>query len=137
MKVKCTCSLNTAVGLFNRTVFEMVYYFCNKGQENLRNFRWEDFSVRTDPEGKRYVRIFTQRDEKNHRGDDSTDNQTNQTRMYEMPGRILPPYFDKYYVFEYITNFLAHLIMFVLFFFKDILVVQWISIHCQSESKQS
>ena len=32
-------SLNTAVSLFNRTVFEMVYYFCKRGQENLRNFR--------------------------------------------------------------------------------------------------
>lgn len=89
---------------------------CNRNQVNLRNFRWEDFSFRTDPEGNRYVSIFTQREEENHRGDDSTDNHSNQTRMYEMPGWILPPCFDKYYVFEYITNFLAHLIMFILFF---------------------
>ena len=44
------------------------------------------FGEKTFPEGNRYVSIFTQREEKNHRGDDSTDNQKNQTRMYEMPG---------------------------------------------------
>ncbi|XP_062612357.1 uncharacterized protein LOC134274121 [Saccostrea cucullata] len=79
-------SLNTAMGLLNRTFFEIVYYFCNRGQENLRSFQKTDFSVRTDPEGKRYVCKVKHREEKNHRGDDLTDDQTNQARMYEMPG---------------------------------------------------
>ncbi|XP_062610074.1 uncharacterized protein LOC134271878 [Saccostrea cucullata] len=93
-------SLNTAMGLLNRTFFEIVYYFCNRGQENLRSFQKTDFSVRTDPEGKRYVCKVKHREEKNHRGDDLTDDQTNQARMYEMPGNPRCPVnsFMKYIV---------------------------------------
>ncbi|XP_061197001.1 uncharacterized protein LOC133205248 [Saccostrea echinata] len=95
-----TFSLNTAMGLLNRTFFEIVYYFCNRGQENLRSFQKGDFSVRTDPEGKRHVCKVKHREEKNHRGDDLTDDQTNQARMYEMPGNPRCPVnsFMKYIV---------------------------------------
>jgi hypothetical protein len=82
-----TLSLNTAMGLLTRTCFESVYYFCNRGQENLRNFQRGLYSQNRPR--REEIRVHDKADRKNHRGDDLTENQTNQARMYEMPGQYI------------------------------------------------
>jgi hypothetical protein len=53
--------------------------FVTGARRSWRSFQRDDFSVRTDPEGKifMYVCMTKQREEIKHRGDDLTDNQTN------------------------------------------------------------
>lgn len=60
-------------GLFNKVQFDIRYYFCRRGQENIRCMNKDNFKVDTDSTtGRRYV--VKARDEltKNHRGDDSS-----------------------------------------------------------------
>ncbi|XP_069139051.1 uncharacterized protein [Argopecten irradians] len=77
-------STNTSEGLQNRTIFEYLYYFCNRGRENLRDIQKNDFNINTDATGRRYVTV-TSRQTKNHRGDDLRDNDK-EGRMYDQPG---------------------------------------------------
>ena len=63
---------HTPRGLFNKVQFDIRYYFCRRGQENVRSMTKDTFVVRTDADtGLKYV--VKRKDEltKNHRGDDS------------------------------------------------------------------
>ncbi|XP_069140976.1 uncharacterized protein KIAA1958-like [Argopecten irradians] len=77
-------STNTAEGLQKRTLFEYLYYFCNRGRENLRDIKKSDFQISIDAEGRRYVTVNS-RQTKNHRGDDLRD-KDKEGRMYDQPG---------------------------------------------------
>lgn len=69
-------STETPTGLQKKTIFEYLYYFCNRGRENIRELQKEDFSVSMDSTGREYVTV-RERQTKNHRGDDLQDNSNN------------------------------------------------------------
>ncbi|XP_061190716.1 uncharacterized protein LOC133198711 isoform X4 [Saccostrea echinata] len=75
---------DTPQGLQNKTMFEYLYYFCNRSRESLRELKKEDFIVSVDSTGREYVTVRERRS-KNHPGqkDDTT---AKQARMYDRPG---------------------------------------------------
>ena len=68
--------------------FEYLFYFCNRGRENLRDVNKNDFELCRDGQGRKYVSVKVQRQTKNHRGDNLTDDNSKDGRMYEIPGRF-------------------------------------------------
>ena len=79
-------SIDTPSGLQNKVIFEYLYFFCNRGRENLREVKTDDFKVCVDSTGKKYVEVCTKKQTKNHRGDDVTDVDKKEGRMYEKTG---------------------------------------------------
>ena len=53
-----------------RMFFEYMYYFCNRGRENLREIQKDDFEIKNDSTGLKYVMMKKRRQTKNHRGDE-------------------------------------------------------------------
>ncbi|XP_062593498.1 uncharacterized protein LOC134254976 [Saccostrea cucullata] len=78
-------STETPTALQKKTIFEYIYYFCNRGRENIRELQKEDFTISTDSTGREYVTV-RERQTKNHRGDDLMDTSVKQGRMYDRPG---------------------------------------------------
>ena len=76
--------IHTPNGLLNKVWFEILYYLCRRGQENLRTMTKETFQLAIDSTGNRY--IFQKVDEmgKNHR--DLNAGAVSQGRMYEQKG---------------------------------------------------
>ncbi|XP_011668570.1 uncharacterized protein LOC105440296 [Strongylocentrotus purpuratus] len=74
---------DTPAGLQNKVFVDFMTYFCNRGRENLRELKPDDFRLETDEDGLRYI---TKRDQltKNNREDD--DEVSNNGVMYEIPG---------------------------------------------------
>ena len=71
--------------LLQIVVFNILYYLCRRGRENLRSMTKTTFGVQIDPNnGRKY--IFQQEDEadKNHGPSDTAI--ANQGRIYERPG---------------------------------------------------
>ncbi len=75
--------INTPVGLQNKVFFDIVYFLCRRGQQNIRKFNTRTFEVKTDPQGKRYVYQNIDEFNKNHR---ENHNDAPKGRMYEAPG---------------------------------------------------
>jgi len=82
-------SLQSPESLQKRIFFEYLYYFCNRGRENIRDVMKSDFEMKTDAKGLRYVRVKMVRQTKNHRGDNMTDVDDKDGRMYEIAGTFL------------------------------------------------
>ena len=62
-------------------------FFCNRGRENLRNMRSDDYVIKEDPDGRRYAVSAVSRLTKNHRGEGGDDgSNANAVRMYDRPG---------------------------------------------------
>ena len=77
---------DTPRGLQNKTIFEYLYFFCNRGRENLRELLKTDLTLSKDSSGREYVSLSHQRQTKNHRGD-VHDKDQKQGRMYDKPGK--------------------------------------------------
>lgn len=75
---------DTPNGLLNKVWFEVMYFLCRRGQENLRAMTKETFELSTDSTGKRYIYQKTDELDKNHR--DTTTGAVTQGRMYELQG---------------------------------------------------
>jgi len=60
-------SLDTAPGLQRKVIFEYLYFFCNRGRENLREVKKDDFKVCLDGSGRKYVEVSTKKQTKNQR----------------------------------------------------------------------
>lgn len=73
---------NTPSGLQNKVFIDVMMYFCNRGRENVREFKPADFTISSDEDRLRYV---TKRDNltKNHR---ENDEEAGGGRMYEVRG---------------------------------------------------
>ena len=80
---------DTPNGLLNKVWFEIMYYLCRRGQENLRAMTTETFDISTDSSGKRYIHQKKDELDKNHR--DTSTGAVTQGRMYELPGIYLYP----------------------------------------------
>ena len=89
-------SASTPEGLQNKVFVDLMVQLCNRGRENLRDLRRDDFELNTDSSGTRYVSM-KDKQTKNHRGD-SCEELSQQGRMYETPGSIQCPVasFEKY-----------------------------------------
>ncbi|XP_071496907.1 uncharacterized protein [Diadema antillarum] len=74
-------------------------YFCNRGRENLRSMTAEDFSLKTDEDGLRYI---TKRDQLTKNNREDQDESSNMGVMYEVPGceRCPVKSFLKYNVYK-------------------------------------
>lgn len=73
--------------LQQKVFFELMLYFCNRGRENLRNMLRNDYVIRQDPDGRRFLASSVSRLTKNHRGENTTDDDQEGGRMYEQPGK--------------------------------------------------
>ena len=80
--------MNTAAGLQNKVWFEVMLFFCRRGQENLHELKRDSFAFSMDATGRRYV--YQQKDEltKNHREDCEAQEGG---LMYEIPGSPICP----------------------------------------------
>ncbi|XP_048764458.2 uncharacterized protein LOC125672286 [Ostrea edulis] len=84
--------------LQQKVFFEIMLYFCNRSRENLRNMLRNDYVIRQDPDGRRFLASSVSRLTKNHRGENTTDDDQEGGRMYEQPGNPKCPVmsFEKY-----------------------------------------
>ena len=82
-------SRDTPEALQKRAFFEYLFYFCNRGRENLREVQKEDFELGKDGQGRKFVAVKTKRQTKNHRGENLNDVNNKDGRMYELPGMCM------------------------------------------------
>ena len=47
-------NINTPKGLQKKVFFEVMLYFCRRGQQNLRELKKECFVIKKDPNGREY-----------------------------------------------------------------------------------
>ena len=76
--------IHTPNGLLNKVWFEILYYLCRRGQENLRTMTKETFQLAIDSTGNRYIFQKVDEMDKNHR--DLNAGAVSQGRMYEQKG---------------------------------------------------
>ncbi|XP_071122342.1 uncharacterized protein KIAA1958-like [Mytilus edulis] len=81
---------NIPTGLLNKVFFEVMLYFCRRGQENLRDLKVSDFDILTDDSGKRYVSKVTSELTKNHQGAQTEEFEPEGGRMYETKTAMCP-----------------------------------------------
>ena len=65
-------------------VFYIIYFFCQRGHENLYTMKKSTFKIVTEPDGTEYVMQEMDEIDKNHGYDDDT--RTNEGRMYATNG---------------------------------------------------
>ena len=106
--------IHTPNGLLNKVWFEILYYLCRRGQENLRTMTKETFQPETDSTGNCYIFQKVEEMDKNHR--DLNAGAVSQGRMYEQKGtkRFLPYNFESfllssalYTIFIHFENFIC------------------------------
>lgn len=68
-----TFNTNTPVGLQQKVWFEIMFYLCRRGRENLREMTVETFKICTDPQGREYVFQAIDEGDKNHTENDNPD----------------------------------------------------------------
>lgn len=66
-------------------LFNIIYYFCCHGRQNIYEFMQNIFQIDIDTEGKRFVYQAVDEKDKNH--DIYVDKPANDGRMYEVPGK--------------------------------------------------
>ena len=86
-------NISTPTGLQNKVWFEIVFYLCRRGRENLRAMTRDTFAVATDDTGRKYIYQKTDGADKNH-----TDDTVGESRVYEITGSNMCPVlsFEKY-----------------------------------------
>ena len=71
--------------LQRNVIFNIIYYFCRRGQENLHDMTVNWFEVVTQPNGEKFVIQVKDELDKNHR--ENSHQQTNQGKMYQVNGK--------------------------------------------------
>jgi len=87
-------------GLLNKVLFEILIYFCRRGQENVREMKPSDFEVSTGDNGKRFIYKVTSELTKNHLGLRNEQFEPERGRMYKTwtplcPVKSFIKYLDK------------------------------------------
>ena len=72
--------------LQQQVIFNIIYYFCRRGRENLYEMLQDTFAVITNPDGTQFVLQNRDEIDKNH-GPEDTD-KTNEGRMYPTESNI-------------------------------------------------
>ena len=70
--------------LQKNVIFNIIYYLCHCGQENLHQMTKDWFEIIGEPNGDKYITQVRDEFDKNHREDDTT--LTNQGRVYQVKG---------------------------------------------------
>lgn len=85
-------------GLLNKVFFEVLFYLCRRGRENLKDHKKTTFSTLSDSTGRRYVCQSVGELDKNHRADARSYETIGDSRMYELRGNPRCPVasFEKY-----------------------------------------
>lgn len=60
-------NINTPCGLQKKVWFDLMFFFCRRGRENLREMRKDTFAVAADSTGRRFVHQVVDEADKNHR----------------------------------------------------------------------
>ena len=85
----CSVALNpnTPVGLQQKVWFDVMFFLCRRGRENLRTMTTTSFSMKTDRTG---TYVYQAQDEldKNHRESADPLESNTDGRKYEVPGTI-------------------------------------------------
>ena len=81
---------NIPSGLLNKFFFDIILYFCRRGQENLPEMKSDDFETKTDDDGKQYICKVTSELTKNHQGVESEDFEPKGGRMYATDTPMCP-----------------------------------------------
>ena len=81
---------DSAVELQEKVLFDIIYYLCRRGRENLRDMSKDTFAIRKDSMGKAYVCQVKDELDKNHRETDKPDESITVGRMYETGGIKCP-----------------------------------------------
>ena len=71
--------------LQRNVIFNIIYYFCCRGQENLYEMTLDWFDVVTLPNGEKFVKQVKDELDKNHR--ETSYQQTHQGKMYQVNGK--------------------------------------------------
>jgi hypothetical protein len=87
-------SIDAPVGLQNKVLFELIYYTCRRGRENLHGMTKSTYIIETDDQGIEYVTQRLSEMDKNHREDMTSDDCVGEGRMYQKPGSPLCPVFS-------------------------------------------
>lgn len=90
-------NLNQPDTLQNKVFFEIMLFFCRRGRQNLRELKTEDFSIKTDPYGVRYVDKINDELTKNHRENDEAQEKQ---AMFETVEPMCPVMSFEKYVFH-------------------------------------
>ena len=53
-------SLDSPLTLQNKVFFDVMFYLCRRGRENLRNLKKNDFALRSNEQGERYIILTKQ-----------------------------------------------------------------------------
>ncbi|XP_076080239.1 uncharacterized protein LOC143051094 [Mytilus galloprovincialis] len=81
----------TPYGLQKKVWFDIMFYLCRRGQENLRSMTKNTFAIKTDSSGREYVHQQIDEYDKNHRDEASPDDTVGEARMYAREGDPLCP----------------------------------------------
>ena len=85
----------TPATLQNKVFFEIMFYFCRRGRQNLRELKKDDFALKVNAQGQRYVVKTKDELTKNHRVDDAQAEEGGM--MISNGGPLCPVYsFEKY-----------------------------------------
>lgn len=66
-------NLKSPKGLQLKVFFELVFYLCRRGEENLRNLTKAHFMVKKAPDGSKYIEKVIDELDKNHRSKDEAE----------------------------------------------------------------
>ena len=82
-----TMSAKTPTGLQHETWFDIMYFLCRRGRENLSTMTKDTFKVATDSHGREYVYQHKDELDKNHRENVDSNQSVTEGRMYVVPGK--------------------------------------------------
>ena len=83
---------DTPLGLLNKLIFEVILYFCRRGQENLHTLKVSDFEIKIGADRYKYVQKITSELDKNHQGNSViSDIEGTGGKMYETSGNVMCP----------------------------------------------
>ena len=93
-----TCGVfdpSTPTGLLQKVWFEVMFYLCRRGRQNLREMNFESLKVVVDDDGFEYITMAKDELTKNHR---KADDPASTARMYALIGKFSTIFFKlKYY----------------------------------------
>ena len=86
--------------LQDAVLFNVLYFFCHRGKQNLHAMTKETFKIQVEYDGTCYIQQQVDEPDKNHRED--TRELANQGKMYEIPGKHIK--FNKNFKFHFFTE---------------------------------
>ena len=83
-------NIDVPTGLQQKVAFELIFYTCRRGCENLHSMTKNTYGIFVDDHGREYVEQVQSEIDKNHDENRSADATTGEGRMYDRPGSKHP-----------------------------------------------